>query len=145
MADKDVFILGAGFSKAISPRMPTMNELTDEVRWRIENSELSLPVPLMDSEDRGLDTFTYFKLHGSVNWLYSGRENFFGETIFYSDVSPWGSCIADFERDSRLSAEDKQSLIIPPVTEKTTYFNNETVRRFVDAYPDLCSGYGPIG
>ena len=28
-----------------------------------------------------------------------------------------------------MSARDKQSLIIPPVTEKTTYFNNETVRR----------------
>ena len=52
MTDKDVFILGAGFSRAISPQMPIMNELTDQVRVRIDNSEVSLPPPLMDSEDR---------------------------------------------------------------------------------------------
>ena len=76
-----------------------------------------------------LDTFTYFKLHGSVNWHYSGREDFYGETIFYSDVSPWGSTQSAFEKDSRLSSEDKATLIIPPVAEKTTFFNNETIRR----------------
>ena len=76
-----------------------------------------------------LDTFTYFKLHGSVNWHYSGREDFYGETIFYSDVSPWGPTQDDHEKESRLSARDKETLIIPPVAEKTTFFNNETVRR----------------
>ena len=55
MTSRDVFILGAGFSKAISPRMPTMNELTDQVRRKIDNSELSLPVPLLDNENRGRD------------------------------------------------------------------------------------------
>ena len=28
------------------------------------------------------DTFLYLKLHGSVNWYYSGRDDFYGETIF---------------------------------------------------------------
>ena len=56
-------------------------------------------------------------------------EDFFGETIFYSEVSPWGPSIGDFERESRSSSGDKQPLIIPPVSEKSTYFNNETVRR----------------
>ena len=37
-----------------------------------------------------IDTFSYLKLHGSVNWYYSGRENFYGETIFYADVPPLG-------------------------------------------------------
>lgn len=254
MTDKDVFILGAGFSRAIDSQMPLMRQLTDAVRQEIDNSELSLPPPLIDSEDSGrelennielwmtylsqrqawldetfnqynlavatrirryirqiieqiswqsmtskpewleslierwstrqasvitlnydtlveraarsltnaeinngdgilpsqvyppyfsnirsrgaslwganrLDTFTYYKLHGSVNWYYSGMENFYGETIFYSDVSPWGPMMDELETDSRSSAGDKQTLIIPPVVEKTIFFNNETVRR----------------
>ena len=74
------------------------------------------------------DTFKLFKLHGSVNWHYSGRDDFFGETIYFSDVSPWGA-IMEGEALSRLSSKDKEPLIIPPVMEKTTYFNNESVRR----------------
>ena len=255
LTHKDVFILGAGFSKAIHCSMPTTKELTGVVSKRIESSELTLPPPLKDPDDTGkeleenielwmtylsqgqpwlhetfnlynlalanrirryikevinertlrsmqqprpewltslihewsyrqatvltlnydtlveraarrplntdmnadgnilpthiyppylanirsraaalwgaseLDTFKYFKLHGSVNWHYSGREEFYGETIYYSDVSPWGSKIHPQERNSLLSAGDKETLIIPPVVEKTTFFNNETVRR----------------
>ena len=265
MVDKDVFILGAGFSKAINWQMPTMRELTDAVSNGLANSPFSLPIPLRDPENRGreldnnielwmtylseyqpwldrqfnqynqglatalrrsiknviearsiasmtssesilgsptsskpewldylieqwstrqvsvitlnydtlveraarapsisginngngilpsqvyppyfsnirsraaalvsptpIDTFAYFKLHGSVNWYYSGREDFYGETLFYSDVSPWGSEPDSYERDALSVARDKETLIIPPVAEKTTYFNNETVRR----------------
>ena len=87
-----------------------------------------------------LDTFTYFKLHGSVNWHYSGREDFYGETIFYSDVSSWGPEQQDFEGKSRLSAGDKENLIIPPVAEKTTFFNNETMRRLWQEASDHLEG-----
>ena len=73
-------------------------------------------------------TFLYLKLHGSVNWHYSGRDNFYGETIFYSDVSPWGGAIDRPEFLSMHSAIDKETLIIPPVTEKTNFFNNETIK-----------------
>ena len=76
-----------------------------------------------------LETFTYLKLHGSTNWHYSGRENFYGETIYYSRDSSWGSQRHPDESKSLANARDKEVLIIPPVTEKTTYFNNETVRR----------------
>ena len=34
-----------------------------------------------------------------------------------------------YERVALSVARDKKTLIIPPVAEKTTYFNNETVRR----------------
>ena len=87
-----------------------------------------------------LDTFTYHKLHGSVNWHYSGREDFYGETIFYSDVSPWGPEQHDYEKESRLSAGDKEPLIIPPVAEKTTFFSNETVRRLWQEASDHLEG-----
>ncbi len=75
-----------------------------------------------------LKTFRYFKSHGSTNWHYSGRDNFYGETIYYSYVSPWesnwGSNEHSFELESLANARDKDVLIIPPVTEKTTHFNN---------------------
>ena len=73
-------------------------------------------------------TFSYLKLHGSTNWYYSGRDDFYGETIFYSIVSSLGSDLSVPEKKSIERAGDKEALIIPPVTEKTTYFNNETVK-----------------
>ena len=72
-------------------------------------------------------TFTYLKLHGSVNWYYSGRDNFYGETIYFADVPPLGTDNSEQEKDFARLSNDKESLIIPPVNEKTTYFNNETV------------------
>jgi len=40
---RDVIILGAGFSKAVGRRMPTSDELGDEVRKRLEASGNGLP------------------------------------------------------------------------------------------------------
>ena len=59
MIHKDVFILGAGFSKAINCLMPTMPELTVVVRRQIERLaknagdgfRITLPPPLSDLED----------------------------------------------------------------------------------------------
>ena len=73
-------------------------------------------------------TFSYLKLHGSTNWYYSGRDDFYGETIFYSDVPALGSDLLAEEKALSALSRDKEALIIPPVTEKTTYFNNETVK-----------------
>ena len=80
-----------------------------------------------------LQTFRLLKLHGSVNWHYSGREDFHGETIFFSDVPGFGPAVDEAGRDARTRrlrdmAADKETLLIPPVAEKTTYFNNETVK-----------------
>ena len=80
-----------------------------------------------------IPTFRLLKLHGSVNWHYSGREDFHGETIFFSDVPEFGPAGDEAARDAtsrrlRNMAADKETLLIPPVAEKTTYFNNETVR-----------------
>lgn len=80
--------------------------------------------------DRG---FRLLKLHGSVNWYYSGREDFHGETIFCSDVPEFGPARDKAARCAAIRrlhdlAADKETLLIPPVAEKTTYFINETVR-----------------
>lgn len=245
MSHKDVFVLGAGFSKAIDAGMPTMKELTFEVRTRISrDGEFQLPSPFdagaadnielwmtylsqnqpwLDrsenqynralatrienyiveiireqesaalgqampdwlgqlvgrwvtaqatvitlnydtlveratvgepSDEDGLslshiypanlanirsigaamlwgaspkDAFAYHKLHGSINWHYSGREDFYGETIYYSDVSKWGAGVSEHELESVAPSKDKQTLVIPPVAEKTTFFRNEYV------------------
>ena len=75
-----------------------------------------------------IDTFSYLKLHGSVNWYYSGKDDFYGETIFYSRVPPLGEYHLGEEKALEVHSRDKDTLIIPPVNEKITYFNNETVR-----------------
>lgn len=75
-----------------------------------------------------ISTFSYLKLHGSVNWYYSGRSQFYGETIFFVDVPPLGTNHSTREESLSTLSRDKEALIIPPVNEKTTYFNNETIR-----------------
>ena len=74
------------------------------------------------------NSFLYYKLHGSVNWHYSGQANPTTETICYSEVSPWGPRQQQ-EEQSRELASDKESLIISPLMEKTTYFKEETIRK----------------
>ena len=76
-----------------------------------------------------LQTLSLLKLHGSINWYYSGRLDFFGETILFSEDLPLCHEVWRTERFRRPQSRDKEPLIIPPVLEKTTYFNNETVRR----------------
>ena len=76
-----------------------------------------------------LTTFSFLKLHGSINWYYSGRDDFFGETILFSEDLPFGHEVWSDVRFRRPQSRDKETLIIPPVTEKHTYFNNETVKR----------------
>ena len=75
------------------------------------------------------ETFSYYKLHGSTNLYYSGRSDFYGETLFFSKVPPWGNEDPEYESTERMLSRDKEVLIIPPVADKLTYFNNETVRR----------------
>ena len=81
-----------------------------------------------------VNTFSYFKLHGSTNWYYSGRDEFYGETIFYSDVPPLGEDFSETERSVRLLSRDKEALIIPPVTEIAHIL--ATTRRYGDIWRD---------
>lgn len=67
-----------------------------------------------------------FKLHGSVNWFYSGKSDYFGETIYMD--SPDVGLAAQRQKIMKLRA-DKVPLIIPPTFSKSSYFNNETIRQ----------------
>lgn len=69
-------------------------------------------------------TFTICKLHGSLNWLYSGRKDFYGETIYLADEAE--KMIPD---QNAAMLMDKIPLIIPPTANKTnSYFQNESIR-----------------
>jgi hypothetical protein len=70
--------------------------------------------------------FNYLKLHGSLNWLYSGAESP-EETIYDIGVTPgWNS--DPLPGQAVRSAIDKVPLVIPPTLGKSSFFANEAVR-----------------
>jgi len=96
------------------------------------------------------DTFKYMKLHGSVNWCYSGARSFYGETIYNTGIeNGWGPGSVDPANDLEQKAPEKVHLVIPPTTAKSSLFNNEVVRsqwrlapKYVEAAGTIfCLGY----
>lgn len=73
------------------------------------------------------DTLSLHKLHGSYNWLYSGSERFYGETIFYFPGND-GWVPDNYIEESYYKVPDKVPLIVPPTTDKSPFFSNESVR-----------------
>ncbi|MEM2991164.1 MAG: hypothetical protein QXQ02_08295, partial [Halobacteria archaeon] len=74
-------------------------------------------------------SFKLFKLHGFINWFYSGSSSFYGETIYCVPVrGGWQSSEDEIEKNYREAVTDKVPLIVPPMTEKTQYFQHETMR-----------------
>lgn len=73
-----------------------------------------------------------YKLHGSINWCYSGSESFFGESIYDVGLIPFSSDSSLATRDRRSeiekSSNDKVPLIVPPTLHKETFFKNEFVK-----------------
>lgn len=63
------------------------------------------------------------KLHGSINWLYSGRSSFYGETIYLENSDK-----SFFQVRGNHLTRDKVPLIIPPTFSKSSFFNNETIK-----------------
>ncbi|MEM4402554.1 MAG: hypothetical protein QW376_08775 [Candidatus Caldarchaeum sp.] len=86
------------------------------------------------------DTFCLIKLHGSINWFYSGVEQFPGEQIYFRNVdkmSPDDDMVDEDEaaqdsgsskKDIERLLSDKVALIIPPVAEKSRFYANQTIR-----------------
>ena len=75
------------------------------------------------------DGIRLVKLHGSLNWYYSGAEDFFGEVIYDVGIKPeWGSSDQDKAVSKAHFVLDKMPLIVPPTSSKNSFFANETVR-----------------
>jgi hypothetical protein len=92
------------------------------------------PVPLTEIRQRMYlimqgkpqNTFRLYKLHGSINWLYSGIADPKGETIYYEATRHWK--IENPQEPTRmLTASDKVPFIVPPLSEKGPFFQHETV------------------
>ena len=72
--------------------------------------------------------FELLKLHGSLNWYYSGRESYFGETIFDAEVpTGWSTSSQDLMEEVRWAISDKTPLVIPPTFGKSSFFQHETI------------------
>jgi len=75
--------------------------------------------------------FHLIKLHGSINWFYSGVEGFPGEQVYYHPVdsnSPRKDGTNIPAPEFRQLTKDKIPLIIPPVAEKSRFYSNQTLR-----------------
>ena len=79
--------------------------------------------------DGQVDTFSLFKLHGSINWFYSGTSDSTGEVIYYTSVEQWGAEESENQRRQAESVSDKVPFIIPPTTEKVGFFQHESLKR----------------
>jgi hypothetical protein len=81
-----------------------------------------------------MDTFSLFKLHGSINWFYSGRSQFYGENLYFVPCQKGvdGSFDAlmgsDPESPDWEHVGDKIALIIPPILDKQVFFQHESLR-----------------
>ncbi|MFY1669220.1 hypothetical protein ACN27G_04550 [Plantactinospora sp. WMMB334] len=73
---------------------------------------------------------TLIKLHGSLNWYYSGSESFFGEAIHDIGVRAFWKSSARDRKNAEMErySSGKVSLLIPPTAGKSPFFQNETVR-----------------
>lgn len=104
--------------------------------------------------DTKVETFHLIKLHGSINWFYSGPEGYPGEQVYCRAVNTNSPSQDHRGRDGaspgiECLCSDKIPLIIPPIAEKSGFYGNQTIRalwmaaRTALARADevLCVGY----
>lgn len=75
--------------------------------------------------------FKLLKMHGSVNWFYSGASDYTGETIYYINVEKWqnySKTKTNYENQTIEYLSDKVPLIVPPLLEKVSFLQHETIR-----------------
>jgi hypothetical protein len=83
-------------------------------------------------------SFRLVKLHGSIDWVYSGRESFYGEPIFDAHGPESWATYGVIDRPDLL--RDKVPLVVPPTSGKSTFFNNEILRgQWTDAFDRLAA------
>jgi hypothetical protein len=112
----------ASVGSRMRPKIPT-SELYP-IRFTQVATGIESPKVLVPTK-----TFKLFKLHGSINWFYSGHPDFLGEELF---------CVPSVEGIDRVfdSTDNANSqllngkcpLIVPPVPDKCAFFQHETLR-----------------
>ncbi|MDR0359770.1 MAG: hypothetical protein LBJ87_09965 [bacterium] len=82
-----------------------------------------------DREGPGPATLQLLKLHGSLNWLYSGPAGTQSETVYdASSGTGWAFGPEDQEDHVALLAPDKVPFVVPPTRSKTAFFDHELIR-----------------
>ena len=96
-----------------------------------------LVAPLMPVEARGLGIvtgrgfagFQLLKLHGSIDWYYSGAEASPDDTVFHNRFqTTWNGTDLLETRQYRNLIADKVPFLVPPTAVKTTAYRNATLR-----------------
>ena len=75
-------------------------------------------------------TYRLLKIHGSINWFYSGQEDATGQQVYFKNVP---ELAAQFDAPSvpqleNINVKDLSPLIIPPVAEKSSFYRTPLVR-----------------
>lgn len=77
-------------------------------------------------------TYRLIKLHGSINWYFSGDENIPRQEVYYSDVfridGPSRPGVQRYIHSVERNKKDLIPLIIPPVAGKTPFYSIQLVR-----------------
>jgi len=71
------------------------------------------------------NTFSLLKLHGSVNWYFSGGLEFSGDQIYFTTVTMEGKTVSHL---AERNATDLVPLIVPPVFDKSAFYFNNSMR-----------------
>ncbi len=102
---------------------------------------------VLSGGDVRANSLELLKLHGSVNWRYSGRTTYAGELIQWCGVRPWTVQAKGPARMEKTA--DTVPLLIPPVTDKTSYFTHHSIQHLwkrasqalISAKRVFCIGY----
>lgn len=93
-------------------------------------------------------SFSLLKLHGSLNWWYSGFDSPPGDAVYGTDLAaPWGEP-GDVD-EIRKAVADKTRLVVPPTSGKDRFYNNTVLRhqwrqarrKLIDADRIVLMGY----
>lgn len=72
--------------------------------------------------------FPLLKLHGSINWYYSGSPNSTGEVLYY--IEPGNGWVPSEQPkgwEAYERAPDKVPFIVPPTTDKSSFMSHESI------------------
>jgi hypothetical protein len=98
--------------------------------YTIPLTPIGLRVAAVLAPDEPPPGASLLKLHGSLNWRYSGPSSPSGDQVF--DVGlrgPWGiESINSIYRDVERLDRDKVPLIVPPAAIKSPYYGNNIIR-----------------
>jgi len=126
------------------------SDTTKNIYYQIPISDLRQRSGSISGDPEPYATFHLFKLHGSINWYYTGDEDAPGQQVYYIPVTEY-SPMEDCKKDPIFGRNkvDLVHLIIPPVTEKSLFYATNLIKtswmklreRIDEAEEIYCVGY----